>query len=338
MPSIKEVAEQAAVSTMTVSRVLSDPDAVSPALRARVQQAIDALGYRPNLAARRLRQRRASLIGLIVSDIRNPFFTDVSRAVEDLAYRNGLRLMLCNADEDPAKESAYLELMADEQASGVILSPTSDLLGRFRAAQWPYPVVMLDRALDTTPADVVLLDNEAAAQRLTRSLIASGHRRIAAITGTSSTTARARRAGIEAALREAGLEAQIRSAAPGVEAGSAAMRELLRTGERPDALIATNGLLMLGALRAIQQAGLQVPRDIKLAGFDANDWNTLPQLGITLIAQPTYEIGRTAVELLLQRLADPTRQPRRVVLEGELIEGLPAALSAGGGMQTADRA
>ncbi len=322
MPSIKEVARLADVSTTTVSRVLSDPDAVSPGLRARVQQAIDKLGYRPNLAARRLRQRRASLIGLIVSDIRNPFFTEVSRAVEDLAYRNGLRLILCNADEDPAKERDYLELMADEQASGVILSPTADLLGRFRSAQWPYPVVMVDRALDDTPADVVLIDNQASARRLTQRLIERGHRRIAAITGTTSTTSRERRAGIEAALREAGIEPWIRSAAPSVAAGSAAMGALLaEPGTRPDALIATNGLLMLGALHAIQGASLQVPRDIALAGFDANDWTTLPQFDIALIAQPVYEIGRTAVELLLQRIADPQRKARRVVLAGELVEG-----------------
>lgn len=312
---------------MTVSRVLSDPGAVSPALRVRVQQAIDALGYRPNLAARRLRQRRASLIGLIVSDIRNPFFTELSRAAEDLAYHNGLRLILCNADEDPAKERAYLELMADEQASGVILSPTSELLARFRSASLPYPVVMVDRALDTTPADVVLIDNQAAAHRLTARMIERGHRRIAAITGSTSTTSRARRAGIEAALREAGLQPRVRTAPPSVAAGSASMREFLQGAEPPDALIATNGLLMLGALHAIQHAGLQVPRDIALAGFDANDWTTLPQFAITFIAQPTYDIGRTAVELLLQRMADPARKPRRVVLEGELVEVNPGLAS-----------
>ena len=135
MSSIKDVAAKAGVSTTTVSRVLSQPQAVRPALRAQVEQAIAALGYRPNLAARRLRQQRASLLGLIVSDIRSPFFTDVGRAVEDMAYRHGLRLILCNTDENPEKEHSYLQLMADEQASGVIYSPTLEGLRRFCAAR-----------------------------------------------------------------------------------------------------------------------------------------------------------------------------------------------------------
>ena len=123
MASIKDVAQQAGVSTTTVSRVLSSPDTVRAPLRLRVEQAIAALAYRPNLAARRLRQQRSSIIGLIVSDMRSPFFTDLGRAVEDVAYQHGLRLILCNTDEDPDKERAYLELMVDEQVSGVIISP-----------------------------------------------------------------------------------------------------------------------------------------------------------------------------------------------------------------------
>ena len=170
MASIKDVAAQAGVSTTTVSRVLTDPQAVRPVLRERVEAAIAALAYRPNLAARRLRQQKASLIGLIVSDIRSPFFTDVGRAVEDVAYRHGLRLILCNTDEDPAKEQSYLELMADEQASGVIISPSLEGLRRYSGGQWPFPLVLVDRALPDTPADRVLLDNTAAAQRLTEHL------------------------------------------------------------------------------------------------------------------------------------------------------------------------
>lgn len=316
--SIKDVAARAGVSTTTVSRVLGSPEAVRAPLRERVEAAIAALGYRPNLAARRLRQQRASLIGLIVSDIRSPFFTDVGRAVEDVAYRHGLRLILCNSDEDPAKEQSYLELMADEQASGVIVSPTLEGLKRWRGGRWPFPLVLVDRALDDTPSDRVLLDNRPAARRLTEHLLGAGYRRIALLAGDRSTTGRDRHAGHADALQAHGLAPQVRWLPPSVAAGRAAAAELLQQPDRPDALAATNGMLLLGAAQAIQAAGLRMPQDIGLAGFDNNDWTTLPALDVTVVEQPTYEIGRTAAELLVQRIAAPERPTRSVVLEGVL--------------------
>jgi LacI family fructose operon transcriptional repressor len=338
--SIKDVAQHAGVSTTTVSRVLSDPEAVRPALREQVRRAIAALGYRPNLAARRLRQQRASLIGLIVSDIRNPFFTDIGRAVEDMAYRHGLRLILCNTDEDPAKEQSYLELMADEQASGVIISPTPERLERMQprarggrpAEAWPFPWVLVDRAPSqpgAAPCDMVLLDNAGAAERLTAHLAGRGYRRIALLAGSRSSTGRERHDGYARALEAHGLAPQARWLPPTVAAGLAAGAELLRGPDRPDALVATNGLLLMGALQAVQAAGLAVPRDIGLAGFDNNDWTALPSLDVTVVAQPTYDIGRSATELLLQRIAEPGRPARRTVLDGELlVRGSTAARPA----------
>ena len=317
MASIKDVAQLADVSTTTVSRVLSDPGSVRETLRTRVEEAISKLSYRPNLAARRLRQQRASLIGLIVSDIRNPFFTDISRAVEDMAYRHGLRLILCNTDEDPAKEASYLQLMADEQASGVILSPTMETLARLAPRDQAFPVVLVDRALDATAVDMVLLDNANAARRLAQHLIDAGCRRIVALAGASSSTARERRSGYESAMQSAGLVPRTLTMRPTVEDGLSAMNGLLV--DAPDAVIATNGLLLLGAVHAVQAAGLRAPHDIAIAGFDDNAWTALPQIDITVIGQPTYDIGATAMEMLLARIADPTRRPRRVVLEGELI-------------------
>jgi LacI family transcriptional regulator, fructose operon transcriptional repressor len=323
LASIKDVALQAGVSTTTVSRVLGNPDAVRPALRDRVQQAITDLAYRPNLAARRLRQQRASLIGLIVSDIRNPFFTDISRAVEDLAFRHGLRLILCNSDEDPAKEQVYLDLMADEQASGVILSATLERLKRPKLDGLPFPVVMVDRAPEAlggrATCDVVQLDNHDAAHRLTRHLLDGGHRRILALAGSRSGTGRERQAGHEAAMRAAGLTPWVLPLLPTAAAAVQALQGVLAGQDRPEAVIATNGLLLLGAVQALQAAGLAWPRDVAVAGFDNNDWTALPQPAITVVAQPTHEIGRTATELLLQRIAEPERPSRRIVLEGELI-------------------
>lgn len=319
MASIKDVAQRAGVSTTTVSRVLSTPQAVRAPLRTRVEQAIADLAYRPNLAARRLRQRRASLVGLIVSDIRSPFFTDVGRAVEDVAYRHGLRLILCNSDENPAKEQSYLELMADEQASGVILSPTMHGLQHLRPDAWPFPLVLVDRALENTRVDRVVLDNQAAARRAAEHLLQSGYRRIALLAGAHSTTGQQRHAGYVQALVAQGLAPWPVWVEPTREAGVRAAAALLATADRPDALLATNGLLLLGALQAVQSAGLRTPRDIGLAGFDNNDWTALPALDVTTVAQPTYDIGRTAAELLLQRMQDPERPARQVVLEGALV-------------------
>lgn len=309
MASIKDVAQRAGVSTTTVSRVLTTPGAVRSPLRERVEQAIADMGYRPNLAARRLRQRRASIVGLIVSDIRSPFFTDVGRAVEDVAYRNGLRLILCNSDENAAKEQSYLELMADEQASGVILSPTMEGLQRLRPADWPFPLVLVDRALESSRVDRVVLDNHAAARRATEHLLQSGWRRIALLAGIHSTTGQQRHAGYADALAAHGLAPRPLWLDPTREAGERATAQCLAAppAERPDALLATNGLLLLGALQAVQAAGLRTPQDIGIAGFDNNDWTALPALDVTTIAQPTYDIGRTAAELLLQRMQDPAR-------------------------------
>lgn len=320
-PSIKDVAQRAGVSTTTVSRVLTDADAVRPVLRERVQQAIAELGWRPSLAARRLRQRRTSLIGLVVADIRNPFFTAISRTVEDMAYAAGLRLILCNSDEDPAKEQSYLELMADERASGVILAPTLEFTERPQSGPWPFPLVMVDRAPASNAADAVLLDNVAAAGELTRHLLAQGCRRIALLAGSQSSTGRQRQSGYEAALREAGLAPRVLALRPDAQAGQEGAAQLLAEppGTRPDALLATSGLLLLGAWRAARAAALALPHDLALAGFDDNDWTTMTEPPITVLAQPIQDIGRSAAELLLQRMAEPDRTPRRIVLQGQLL-------------------
>ena len=205
MIRIVDVAKHAGVSVASVSRVLSGLTGVSETTRNRVTAAVAALDYRPNLAARRLRSRRTETLGLIVSDIRNPYFVEVSRAVEDVAYANGLRVMLCNADEDPEKESFYLEMMRDENVAGVILSPTLPRLTNYRQADFPFPVVLVDRCESDTDADAVVLDNVDAAQRLVRHLIDAGHRRIAFFYGAASATGRQRLQGYQEALTSAGL-------------------------------------------------------------------------------------------------------------------------------------
>ncbi len=322
MVSIKDVAETAGVSTATVSRVLSNGQHVRPEVRERVLAAVEKLGYRPNLVARSLRSQHSNTIGLIVSDIRNPFFTSLSRAVEDAAYEQGFSVLLCNTDENPEKETIYLNLMQDENVAGLIFSPTRQTVAKFSAAKLSFPVVIVDRAVPHGDVDVVLLDNVDAGYRLTTHLIENGYRRIAALCGEMSTTGRERAAGYEKALREHGLTPTpeyVKYVQPKVEAGHAATLKLLDASQPPDALLTTNSLLGEGALLAIRERGLSIPEDIALVTFDETTWAALVQPAITLIAQPTYEIGQTATELLLQRIANPGRPVRQVILKGQLL-------------------
>ena len=319
MVRILDVAKHAGLSVASVSRVLSGQPGVSENARKRVMASVEALGYRPNLAARRLRSQRTDTLGLIVSDIRNPYFMEVSRAVEDVAYANGMRVMLCNADEEPEKENFYLEMMRDENVAGVILSPTLDLLSRYHPTDFPFPVVLVDRCESDTDADAVLLDNTDAAQRLIRHLIDSGHRRIAFFYGAASATGRQRLQGYQEALAGAGLTPLTQALKPTTDEAFAAMREFLQKNTQlPDAIVASSGLILLGLVQALREANLRFPEDVALAGFDDMPWSRVVTPAITVMAQPTYDIGRSAIELLLARIAQPAQAVRRIVLRGEL--------------------
>ncbi len=329
MASIKEVAEVAGVSTATVSRVLANRPHVRPELYERVMAAVAKLEYRPNLVARSLRSQQSNTIGLIVSDIRNPFFTSISRAVEDAAYAQGYRVILCNTDDNPEKEAAYLCLMHDEHIAGAIFSPTRPALANLAALTNGFPTVLVDRSLKNGSVDAVLLDNVMAGYDLTAHLIAQGYQRIGALFGEESTTGRERRQGYEAALREHGVApvAKLCKFVPArKETGYVAALELLDAAQPPDAIFTSNSLLTAGALQAIRERQLTIPGDVALVGFDETIWTSLLQPTITVMEQPTDEIGKTATELLLQRIANPNRPPRTVTLKGQLLVGGSSAL------------
>lgn len=316
--SIKDVALAAGVSVATVSRALAKGP-VSAALKAKVEAAIAATGYRPNLSARRLRSRHSDTIGLIVSDIRNPFFTAVSRAVEDVAYQAGMRVILCNTDESPDKEAMYLRLMQEERVTGVIFAATRATAETLDAATLGFPVVLIDRAAPGGGADAVVLDNAAAAGQLVRHLREQGYRRIGGLFGNTSSTGAERHTGFAAALAEAGLDAPARFVAPTAEAARLAALDWLAEEGAPDALVISNGLLLLGAMRAVRALGLELPRQLALAGFDNDSWTELAGPGLTVIEQPVDEIGRAAMAMLLERLEQPQRPVRKVVLNGRLV-------------------
>lgn len=320
MTSIKDVAKAAGVSTATVSRVLANNAPVKTETRDRVLRAVADLNYRPNLIARSLRAQKSAKIGLVVSDIRNPFFTAIGRAVEDAAYEQGYSVLMCNTDEDPEKEELYLRLLYDENVAGVIFSPTHQFNINEQTYNQKMPFVIIDRAVDSSEVDMVLLDNVSAAYELTEHLIQNGYKKLAGLFGDASTTGQERSRGFHKALKEhhlAPVAAYFIS--PRIQQGYETAMDLLRQPDRPDAIFTSNSMLTAGAYQAARDSKLIVPTDVAVVGFDETTWGALVNPPITVIAQPTEEIGRTATELLFQRIQEPSRSPKTVILKGSLI-------------------
>ncbi|MDQ1598862.1 MAG: LacI family transcriptional regulator [Actinomycetota bacterium] len=324
LSTIYDVARLANVSPATVSRVLNDRSDVNPEMARRVRASVEMLGYRPNSVARNLRRRVASVWALIISDIENPHFTALVRGVEDVASSNGYSVVLCNSDEELGKERSYIDVALAERMAGVVISPSSDrdsAIGPLLDAG--VPVVTIDRRLRNSPVNSVVVTNKKGAQEATRHLLDGGYRRVACITGpTRTTTASQRLAGYRAALSEAGVEhdPSLVAVADYKEAGGAeATRTLLALPEPPDALFVANSLMTMGALGWLTEAGVSIPDQVGLVGFDDLPWARLVHPRLTAVAQPTYDLGRTAAQMLVERASDPGSPVRGVTLPTRLV-------------------
>jgi LacI family transcriptional regulator, galactose operon repressor len=323
-PTIKQVAERARVSTATVSRVLAGGNGVRRELIESVQEAVRALDYHPNRVARNLRVRTTRTIGLIIPDIQNPFFTSVVRGIEDVLQADGYTLLLGNTDDNQERERIYLSTLRAEGVAGIILVTADGRTPELRRLlKAKVPLIVIDRVPPGLNVDAVTVANSEGAREATAHLIALGHRRIGLIGGPAHlSTASERQAGFEEALRAAGC-----ASAPELikygdfrqTGGYRAMLELLSLPEPPTAVFITNNLMTLGALQAIHERGLSIPDDIGIISFDDMSWATSLQPPLTAVAQPTYELGAAAAELLLARMREPDRPVRRVVLNTELM-------------------
>jgi LacI family transcriptional regulator len=322
MTTIYDVARRSGVSPATVSRVLSGRRNVDPELSEKVRAAVAELGYRPNGVARNLRKASTNLWAVVISDIENPFFTSLVRGLEDVAQTEGYHVVLCNSDEDAAKEAAYASAVLTEQMAGVVISPTSTAEGVEQLAAAKIPMVLIDRRVEGVEADTVLVDNEHGAAEGVKHLIDGGYERIACITGPRRvSTAMDRLAGYRSALRSGGIRYDkdlVRHADFREAGGYAAMESLLDLAEPPEALFVTNNLMTVGALECLAKRGLRAPDDIAVVGFDDIPWADLVVPSLTTVAQPTYELGRTAGLLLKDRIASPGRPPSTVTLRTEL--------------------
>ena len=325
MATIRDVAKRAGVAPITVSRVINSSGYVSEKTRARVETAIADLEYVPNVLARSLRSRRTDTLALILSDISNPFWTTVARGVEDVASDAGFNVILCNTDESEVEQDKYLRVLLQKQVDGVLLVPTRSTPGPIQFVQsQDTPVVVLDRLIPNAQADTVHCDSEGGAHQLTRLLLSLGHRRIAVLSGPRGvSTAEDRVAGYRRALTQAGLDIDPALVCYGqfsLESGYTMTQQVLTVAPRPSGLFAGNNFIAIGALRALRDAGLQVPEDLALVGFDDLPANLVVDPFLTVVAQPAYEMGRQATELLLARLSgEAPKAYQEIVLPTELI-------------------
>ena len=321
--NIKDVARLAGVSSATVSRALRNKANVRPDVQQRVFEAAKNLNYRPSRVARSLRGQRSNIIGLIISDIQNPFFTSLVRGAEDMAYNSEYALFLCNSDEEPEKEQLYIELMIAEKVAGVIITPARERENSaYKLLDAGISVVSVDRRMLDLEVDTVLVDNASSMRALTQHLIDQGHRRIGGIFGPkNTTTGRERFEGFAAALRDNGIEMEeeiVFCVSPKEREGFECTTQMLKHNP-PTAVIAGNNLLGEGAIRAIRTNGLSIPDDIMLALFDNPSWTSLISFPLAVISQPTYGLGATAAELVLKRINSPDRPLQEVTLKSRLI-------------------
>lgn len=318
------MAALAGVSSATASRALNHVATVDPELAERVRAAAAQLGYRTNGVARNLRRQRTDVWALIISDIGNPFFTSVARGVEDVAQRAGFSVVLCNSDEDPAKEARYLDVAEREQVSGVILSPNlfgSDI-SRLIAAN--IAVVAVDRPLQE-PVDSVLVHSRDGARAATAHLLSEGWSRPACVTGPArADTSEQRLAGYLDALRERGQRPSqrlVRHADYRADTARQAVASLLDLRTPPDSFFVANSSMALGALKEFANRGIRPGRDVGLIAFDDAPWAPFVNPPMSVVAQPAYEIGTRAAELLLDRIRDkaPSSSPHTIRLSSTLV-------------------
>lgn len=326
MATIHDVAKKAGVAPITVSRVINDSGYVSDKLRAKVNTAIDELGYVPNVLARSLKSKRTNTIALVFTDITNPFFNIIARGVEDTAYQAGYHVIFCNTDETQDREDKYIELLLQKQVDGILLVPADvnsksiDIIRKQNK-----PIVVIDRNVNHDAVDVVRGDSEGGAFQLTKHLIDLGHKRITLISGPEKVSTSVDRVkGYQLAMKGSGLSSFVDYfyGQFSVQSGVDITNQLLSREEKPTAIFGGNNLVAVGVMTALQELNLKVPEDVSVVSFDDIPVNLIHNPFLTVIVQPPYEIGQKATQLLVSRIQEEenSQQPYKdIVLPVELI-------------------
>ncbi len=319
-PTIKDVADRAGVSKSLVSLVMRGSAKVSEERRAAVVAAAAELGYRPNAVARSLVRQRSHVVGLMLSDIHNPYFAEVVDGVESAAALGGYRALFNTGSRRPAAEREAMETLLELRVDGLVLAGPVLAVRDIAAAARSVPLVLVARASRSVGFDSVTNDDRRGGALAVEHLVALGHERIAHISAGSGAGARSRRTGYERAMARAGLSSHIRvvSGSFTEEGGYEGMRRLLAGGERPTAVFVANDLAAIGALQAADDAGVAVPGDVSVVGYDNTALAALGRIDLTTIDQPGAELGAMAVELLFERI-DGRVGDRHIVVTPSLV-------------------
>ena len=325
MASIKDVALRAQVSTTTVSHVVNHTRFVSDKVRAEVEAAIRELGYVPSAVARSLKSNTTKTIGMLIPNCSNPYFAEIVRSVEDHCFGAGYTLILCNTDDDPHRQGAYLQVLSEKRIDGMIIISTGEDKDLLRLLQGlPIPTVLLDREIEEVNCDLVETAHMQGGVMATEHLLGLGHRRIACLAGPADLNSSAQRIeGWRRALTDAGLGAELGDllwhSDFSSQGGFTTMQSILALRPAPSAVFVCNDLMCIGALSAAHQAGVRVPQDLSLIGFDDIELAKFTSPTLTTIAQPKHRIGVAAVDMVLERIQDGRVQARQVILQPELI-------------------
>jgi len=329
--TIKEVAEAAGVSRSTASRALTGNGYVAEAVRLRVRHAANELGYVVDAMARSLKQQSTRSIGVLVSDLRNEFYANLAAGASRQATKLGYTMMLIDHQGIPDDELAAAEALVALRVAGVVTTPVSPDATNFLLRQRT-PVVEVDRRFSDGGCDAVVVDNRSAARAVTRQLLELGHRRIALLIDEDDwTTGRERREGYADALRAARVTEDVKLVVPTgwdvADARDVAL-DLLSSAERPTAIFAANNVLAEGAWRAAASLSLRIPEDLSLVAFDDVPWMSMVTPGVTAVEQDASAMGRTAVQTLLDRIADPSAGTKTVVLSATVNQRASTAAPA----------
>ena len=325
MASIADVARVAGVSVSTVSHVINGTRRVMPQTASLVRAAIKDVGFSPNALARSLKTASSRSVGIAISAISNPYFSDIICAIQSECARLQMEVFLSDTEDDPARELHVVTALHQRRVDGLILAPSADpqqrALGYLRDAR--LPCVLVDR-MPAADFDQVGVNNREAMRALVEHVAARGHRRIGYIAGNPGfETTLERIDGYSDALRAAGCVSDHRYVVTGnatTKSAAAAAEALLSLNEPPTALVAGNNLATIGIMSAIRARGLRVPQDISVVGFDDFEWADFFEPRLTLVAQPCAEIGRRAAELLIRRIADPAGDRETIRLDAAIVE------------------
>jgi LacI family transcriptional regulator len=325
--TMADVARLAGVSVSTVSNVLNNKAVVSPELTARVQQAIKAIGFSPNRAARGLRRGRTEIIGMVIPDVTNPFYAQVVRGVEDTAIKNGYELMVCNSNRQPDLERRHLDALQAQRVDGILLVPSNTYAAREVLVRNYPPIVFVDCFPLDSKVNCVVTDNIGASYEAVRYLIGLGHRKIAVITAELTyTTMIDRMEGYRKAMQEAGIPIRLEytaKSATEIEGGYRSGLNLFRLTEPPTAIFSLNNRMTLGILQALRELGIPCPERVSIMSFDDPDWATVFSPTLTAIEQPSYQIGISSVQLLLKSIrsaaSKTANETQRVEIKSKLL-------------------